>query len=127
MFCENCGESLREEADVTLRGLFSQQPIDPRNRRLLRNMVALLVVVPLLLAGAIWLGVINGIWGWWAFSWLALLGFVFSPASTWFSYRIHSLRHECECGRPEYVFLGLLGRSYCYRCGSCGRLLRLRD
>jgi hypothetical protein len=32
-----------------------------------------------------------------------------------------------HCGEPDYVFLGMLGRSYCYRCSSCGRLLRLRD
>ena len=30
-----------------------------------------------------------------------------------------------NAGNPEYSFLGLLRRSYCYRCSSCGRLLRL--
>jgi hypothetical protein len=45
----------------------------------------------------------------------------------WFNYQIASIRCWCECGRPGYKFMGLLGRSYCYRCSSCGRRLRLKD
>ncbi|MEW6555699.1 MAG: hypothetical protein AB1384_15630 [Actinomycetota bacterium] len=41
-----------------------------------------------------------------------------------------TLRQSCDCGSPDYIFMGMLGRSYCFRCfrcASCGRLLRLRD
>lgn len=127
LLCEDCGESLKEEAGVKLVEMLSPQPTDTRNRRLLWNMICVLVVVPVLLAGLIWLGVQNGMWGPWAFSWLAIMGLFFPLATMWINYRIHSIRHECECGNPAYLFMGLLGRSYCYRCSSCGRLLRLRD
>jgi len=125
--CEQCGESLKEEANVKLADLFTEQAPDARSRQLLWNMVGLLVLVPLVFAAVIWLGVQSGWWGGWAFSLLALLAFFFAPATMWCNYRIHSIRLECECGKPDYLFMGLLGRSYCYRCSSCGKLLRLRD
>ena len=90
-------------------------------------MVGLLLLIPLLFAAAVWLGVPNGRWGGWAFSLLALLALFSGPAVMWCNYRIHSIRHECECGKPDYLFMGLLGRSSCHRCSSCGKLLRLRD
>ncbi len=127
VFCDQCGESLKEEAGVKLAALFTEQATDARSRRLLWNMVGLLVLIPLVFAAVIWLGVQNGWWGGWAFSLLGLLAFFFGPAVMWCNYRIHSIRHECECGSPDYLFMGLLGRSYCYRCSSCGKLLRLRD
>ncbi len=127
VLCEGCGKSLQEEAGVALKAMFSEQPVDTRNRQLLWNMVGLLLVVPTLFLGLIWLGVARGLWGAWAFSWLGLLAFFFAPVSMWINYRIHSIRHECPCGQPAYLFMGLLGRAYCYRCSSCGRLLKLRD
>ena len=50
-----------------------------------------------------------------------------APTIMWFNWQIASIRCRCECGKPAYKFMGMLGRSYCYRCSSCGRLLRLRD
>ncbi len=127
VFCEKCGEALKEEAGGKLVDLFAEQATDARSQRLLWNMVGALFVVPLLFAALIGLGVWNGWWGGWVFSLLALLAFFLGPAVMWVNCRIHSIRHECECGNPNYLFMGLLGRSYCYRCSSCGKLLRLRD
>jgi hypothetical protein len=50
-----------------------------------------------------------------------------APAIFWFNWRIASIRHRCACGRPDYRLMGLIGRSYAFRCSTCGRLLRLRD
>ncbi len=60
---------------------------------------------------------------------LALTGLILllPPAIFWFNWQIHGARHRCECGQPAYVFMGLLERSYCYRCSTCGKLLRVRD
>ena len=49
------------------------------------------------------------------------------PMILLFNWQVHSPRFRCDCGQPAYKFMGMLGRSYCYRCSSCGRLLRLRD
>jgi hypothetical protein len=127
LFCDHCGARMTEEAGAAITGMFSDPPTDTRNRRLLWGMLGVLILVPLAFAGLIWMGVQNGLWGAWAFSWLAGLALLITPVTFWFNYRIHSIRHECACGAPDYVFLGMLGRSYCYRCSSCGRLLRLRD
>ncbi len=127
VFCENCGKPLKEEAGTALAAMFSSQPVDTRNRRLLWDMIGLLLVVPAVFLGLIWFGVWHGFWGAWAFSLFGLLGFVFAPVSMWLNYRIHAVRHECPCGQPAYLFMGLLGRASCYRCSSCGRLLKLRD
>ena len=43
------------------------------------------------------------------------------------NYSIASTRKRCPCGVPNYIFMGMLARTYCYRCSTCGRLLRLRD
>ncbi len=127
LYCEKCGRDLREEAEVALVDTFSQQPTDLRNKRLLWGMIVVLVVVPLLFFGGIWLGVRNGIWGPWAFSWLGVMGLLITPTIMWLNWRIASIRYECECGNPDYLFMGMLGRSYCYRCTSCGKLIRIRD
>jgi hypothetical protein len=83
--------------------------------------------IPLLLIVGIVAGMRLGWWGPRAFIALSGLGVLVLPAVFWFNSQVHSIRHRCECGRPDYVFMGLLGRSYCYRCSTCGRILRLRD
>ena len=127
LFCEKCGQELRNEAGAMLVGIFSRQPTDMRNRRLLWLMIAVIGFLPLLLGVVVWLGVHKGMWGPWAFSWFGGLMFFITPATMWISWRIASIRNTCECGKPDYLFMGMLGRSYCYRCSACGRLLRIRD
>jgi hypothetical protein len=63
----------------------------------------------------------------WALTVLMLLVLSSRSLGMWFNYQIASIRCRCQCGRPGYKFMGLLGRSYCYRCSSCGRRLRLKD
>jgi hypothetical protein len=58
---------------------------------------------------------------------LMLLPVFVAPLALWFNWRDASLRSRCQCGKPEYELLGLLGRSYCYRCRSCGQPLLFRD
>ncbi len=110
-----------------LIGLFSHVPTPAQNRRLITLLISLLVGLPLLLCAVIWAGVQLGWWGHMAFLALTGLPLLLPPAIFWFNWQIHGARHRCDCGQPAYVFLGLLGRSYCYRCSTCGKLLRLWD
>jgi hypothetical protein len=97
------------------------------NRRVLWSTLGLVSLLPLIGLGAIWLGVWAGLWGIWVFSLLGLSALLITPATMWCNYRIASIRQQCPCGKPDYLFMGLLGKSYCYRCTSCGTRLRLRD
>jgi predicted RNA-binding Zn-ribbon protein involved in translation (DUF1610 family) len=119
--CPSCGRSLEAEAGEKLVEMFSDVDIPSANRRLL---VALtLCMVGLAAAAAILLAVTGSLWG-------AAPLFLLIPMLALipvFNRRIASLRQDCDCGNPDYVFMGMLGRTYCFRCASCGRLLRLRD
>ena len=125
--CPRCGQDLKQQAGEKLIELFSHVPTPARNRWLIALFISLLFGSPLLLCAVIWAGVQLGWWGHMAFLALTGLTLLLPPAIFWFNWQIHGVRHRCECGQPAYVFMGLLGRSYCYRCSTCGKLLRLRD
>ena len=127
LFCNQCGKSLTAEAGTELVRMFSGMSTDHVNKRIIGQMIVVLAVVPLLATAILWFGVHQGLWGAWAFSLLSLLTLLIAPMIMWFNYKIAAIRHRCPCGRPDYILMGLLGRSYCYRCANCGRLLRLRD
>jgi len=125
--CDNCNQDLRQQAGEKLMEVFSGVPTPSRNRRLMHTFIGLLIGLPLLLFAAIWAGIQFGWWGNAAYTVLAGSSLFLFPTIFWFNWQVHGMRHRCECGKPAYIFMGLLGRSYCYRCSSCGKLLRLRD
>jgi hypothetical protein len=125
--CTGCGRGLKEEAGAELTHLFSGMTVPPRNRRLLVHFILIVVGIPLILAAIVYYGISVGWWTSSAFLAFTALPVLFFPAIMTMNYRIASIRRECPCGAPAYVFMGMLGRSYCYRCSSCGRRLRLRD
>ena len=119
--CPACGRDLETEAGAKLGELFSPVEIPRANRRLLAlfillsaALVAASTVILVLTGNA--LGVIP------LFFLIPMLAFI--PV---FNRRIAALRQRCDCGDPDYVFMGMLGRAYCFRCSSCGKLLKLRD
>jgi hypothetical protein len=123
--CPSCGADLREAARAKLVELFSDVPTDRENRRLMGLFVAL-CVPPMVATGAM---LTRGGRGpnpaWMAAAWAPL---VLMPwVARWFTTRVHARLQRCDCGRPAYKFMGMLGRSYCYRCSSCGVKLKLRD
>jgi hypothetical protein len=125
--CARCGASLRDAAGRKLVELFTDVSIPLRNRQLIAWFLTCMVRAPLRLLAAVILGVGAG-WG--AFrhpAILPLFALLLGPMIMWFNWQIASMRSRCECGDPAYKFMGMLGRSYCYRCSTCGRLLRLRD
>jgi hypothetical protein len=63
---------------------------------------------------------------WWTYAMIPYF-LLLQPMIFLFNWQVHSPRFRCDCGEPAYKFMGPLGRSYCYRCSSCGRVLRLRD
>jgi hypothetical protein len=125
--CSECGHDLKSEAGTKLTELFKEVRIPPQNKRLLYGFIFVVYGLPLIFAGILWAGVAAGWWGYSSFVSLSLVVWAIVPAIFYFNYKVHSIRFVCECGDPKYLSMGLLGRSYCYRCSSCGRLLRAKE
>jgi hypothetical protein len=123
--CAGCGKDLKPEAEQALVALFRDVRIPTANRWAIIAFVVLICLVSLVLPAVLW----GGAWaGWWPAAAAGTAAGV--GALPWlirtFNRRIYSLKEECECGQPAYHFMGLLGRTECFRCATCGRLLRLR-
>lgn len=125
--CTKCHSDLKQAAGESLVELFGEQPIPESNRRLLRGYVAYAIAASLLSAGGIiWIALAqpgNRIY----FVVVMVPLILLRPMGMGLNYAIAAHRRKCECGAPAWKFMGLLGRTYCYRCSTCGRLLRLRD
>lgn len=121
--CAKCGTDLKRAAESKLVELFSSVRMPKGNRRLIIGFVALAVAMVAAMAFGLlfpgflapMLAVVSG------------LGTLCPIYLLWFTWQIAALRHHCDCGNPAYKLMGALGRSGCYRCSSCSRLLRLRD
>ncbi len=125
--CTKCGRRLTEEAGRKLVELFKDVVIPEQNGKIIKAFIAELIIVPFVFAALLFVGVYLGWWGYSAFAILALSALFIQPLVMRMNYKVAMLRSQCACGQPNYIFMGLLGRTYCYRCSSCGRLLRLRD
>ncbi len=118
--CANCGRDLRSVAGEKLVAMFSEITVPKANRRIIAwFVVACVCLATLPLAAQFILKP--------SFPVASLGVILVLPLIFVFNYRVASMRKRCPCGAPRYVLMGLLGRSYCYRCSSCGNLLRLRD
>jgi len=119
--CARCGSDLEAEASSKLVKMFSEVEIPHANRRILVSfMVYALAMAVVAVLVAIFAG---GLW------WLVPL-LLLTPSCMLiplFNKRVASIRATCECGDADYIFMGMLGRAYCFRCSNCGRLLKLRD
>ncbi len=125
--CPECGKDLKDEAAAKLVELFGDIPIDQRNKGYLMLFITAVVGIPAVLLAFIAMGVKTGLWGTQAYTLLTLLPILIAPAIMLMNYKIGRISTQCECGGAKYIFLGMLGRSYCHHCSSCGKLLRTRD
>jgi DNA-directed RNA polymerase subunit RPC12/RpoP len=125
--CPKCGQRLTDEAGRKLVELFKDVSIPEENGTIIKQFIAGLILVPFALAFVLLVGAQMDWWGYSAFVFLAVSAVFIQPLIMLMNYRIAMLRSRCDCGEPVYLFMGMLGRTYCYRCSSCGRLLRLRD
>lgn len=125
--CTKCHSDLKPAAGESLVELFTEQPIPESNQRLLRGYVGYAILASLFSVGCIvWFALAqpgNRLYFFIAMAPLMLL----RPIGMGLNYAVAAHRRHCECGAPAWKFMGLLGRTYCYRCTTCGRLLRLRD
>jgi len=125
--CPVCGRRLIDEPIRKLAELFAGVAVSAQNSRIMKQFIAGLVVVPVTLAFALFMGLQMGFWGNNAFGLLVLSAALIPLLVMLKNYRIALLRSDCGCKKPEYRFLGMLEGTGCYRCSSCGLLLRLQE
>ncbi len=125
--CPQCGSRLTAEAGQKLAELFKKVPLLEENERIIKGFIAGLILVPAALALLLLAGAWTGWWRYSAFALLALSAVVIPLLVMNKNYRIALLRSRCLCGHADYIFMGFLDGTSCYRCSSCERLLRLRD
>ena len=116
--CPKCGEEMKEVAGEKLVALFAEEATPAKFKQMVLLFIVVLAGIPALLL------VLPR--SWWTYAMIPYF-LLIQPMIFLFNWQVHSPRFRCDCGEPAYKFMGLLGRSYCYRCSSCGRLLRLRD
>ena len=122
--CDQCGIGLQKVAGDKLVELFRDLRIDAANRWLI---VGFTIYTLVLLTVLLWIALKFPAARKWESAFALGHLVLIHPVIRLFNARVSSLHHRCECGNPNYKFMGLLGRSYCFRCSTCGRLLRLRD
>jgi len=125
--CPTCGTNLKKEAGEKLVQTFSPITIPSENRDAIALFLFLVAVLPFLVMGGWALGAYLGWWQGLPGYLVAFLPLFTVPAIYWFNNKVHKITEKCECGQPDYEFMGMLGRTYCHRCRKCGRLLRLSD
>ena len=126
--CPTCGADLKQTAGAKLVELFAEVRVPPRNRRRIATFLVVgLLLEAFLMAAVRFFDNRGGLWSLVSTCLLTGQMILLFPFIIWMNSQIALIRHQCECGRPAYKFMGLLGRSGCYRCSSCARLLRLRD
>jgi len=124
--CPECECNLRKEAGEKLVEMFSDVELDRRNKRYLAFFILFMIGVPVIIFAVVYAGIQAGLWGKTAYAAFTLMAVLLAPAILYFNYKIGMISSHCECG-SGYRFMGLLGRCYCFRCSSCGHLLKTRD
>ncbi len=126
--CPNCGRRMTDEASAKLEELFGGIAIPEQNQHIVSGFIIALIIVPVVLAFFLFVGMQIGWWQWgFGTVWILLTSAVSIPLLVMLrNYRTAKLRMICDCGNPQFVCMGSIDNTLCYRCSSCGRLLRLR-
>jgi hypothetical protein len=127
--CPQCGRRLTGEAGGKLVDLFRDVDVPAQNKRIANWFIAGLILVPFALAFVLFFGMQMDWWGWGLGTvWVLVVSAVAIPVLVVLkNNRVGELSLQCDCGRPHYVYMGSLDGAYCYRCFSCGRLLKLQE
>ncbi len=127
--CSKCGRRLTDEAGRKLVDLFTDVEISSENRKIISSFITRLILVPAGLAFILFFGMQMDWWTWGLGSiWILLASIVAIPLLLYHkNSRITVLLDSCECGKPNYVYMGSFDDTQCFRCFSCGRLMKLRE
>lgn len=127
--CPKCARRLTEEAGRKLAGFFTTLDIPVENKKILARFITSLYLVPAGLAFVLFFGTQMDWWTWGlGTAWVLVVSAIAIPLLVMQrSRQVAQLPNRCECGKAHYVFMGSLDGGSCYRCFSCGRLMKLRE
>ncbi len=127
--CPRCGRRLTSEAGKKLLALFRDVEHSRENRNILSKFVARLFVVPAGLAFVLFFGMQMDWWSWGMGTvWILVVSAIAIPVIVLARNRqLAALPHRCGCSKPHSVYMGTLDGDHCYRCYSCGMLLKVRE
>ena len=127
--CPKCGRRLTSEAGKKLTDLFRGLEIPVENKRVLTQFVSRLFLVPAGLAFVLFFGMQMDWWTWGMGTlWILIVSAIAIPVIVLARNRnLAGLAMRCECGKPHHIYMGTLDGEHCYRCYSCGRLLKVRE
>jgi hypothetical protein len=127
--CPKCGRRLTDEAGKKLVQLFKGVDIPAENKRTITQFVIRLFMVPAGLAFVLFFGMQMDWWSWGlATIWILIVSAIAIPLIVFArNKQLARIPWKCGCGTPHPVFMGSLDHDQCYRCFSCGRLLKVRE
>jgi hypothetical protein len=127
--CPRCGGRLTNEAGRKLVTLFRDVDISEGNKGILGRFITRLFLVPGVLAFVLFFGMQMDWWNWGLGTlWVLLVSLASIPLVVYLKNKeLADLPLQCECGKPHYVYMGSIENSQCFRCFSCGRLLKVRE
>ncbi len=127
--CPKCGNRLTNEAGSKLVDIFRSIELPEKNKKIMKTFIAGIILVPFVLAFVLLFGTQMDWWGWGLGTvWILVVSAVAIPLLVLQKNKeIGKLAGSCGCGKPHQVFLGSLDDADCYRCFSCGRLMKLRE
>ncbi len=127
--CPQCGKRLTDEAAQKLAALFRDLDIPAANKQVIGKFIQRLFLVPAGLAFILFFGMQMDWWSWG----LGTIGILIVSAIALplilvsRNKQLAQFPKHCECGKPHQVFMGSLDDAACYRCFSCGRLMKIRE
>ncbi|OGW42123.1 MAG: hypothetical protein A2010_19280 [Nitrospirae bacterium GWD2_57_9] len=127
--CAKCGSRLTNEAGSKLVELFQGLDIPEQNKKIISRFILWLFLVPAGLAFVLFFGMQMDWWTWGMGTvWILLVSGIALPVLVSVKNRqVAQLPSRCDCNKPHYVYLGSLDNEQCYRCFSCGRLMKVRE
>ncbi len=127
--CAKCGRRMTREAGKKLTDLFREVDIPGENRNILTRFITRLFIVPAGLAFLLFFGMQMDWWSWGMGTvWILAVSAITIPVIVLLRNRqLAQLPNRCECGKAHYVYMGTLSGEQCFRCFSCGRLLKVRE
>jgi len=127
LHCLACGQDLQREAESEIVKLFSDIHISKKNAKLITWNRICSVCLSFLLLLCLYFSMFTDFPIRQTFPSFVLISLVFIVVVKYFVYQFTLLKKACACGSTKLVFMGSLGQSYCFRCASCGTLVKIDD
>ena len=127
LHCLECGQELQREAESEIVKLFSNIHISEKNTKLIIWNRICAVCLSFLLLLCLYFSIFTDLPIRQTFPFFVLISVINIVIVKYFVYQFTLLKKTCDCGSTKLVFMGSLAQSCCFRCASCGTLVKVDD